>query len=49
MYEEWKNQGEVTGLRVIKQTEYYVGTKEHLKIYEEHPDVCSIYCRRIDD
>ncbi|WWC61551.1 uncharacterized protein I303_104135 [Kwoniella dejecticola CBS 10117] len=38
MLDEWKKEGEKTGLMVLKQTEYYVGTDKHLKIYEEHPD-----------
>ena len=41
MYDEWERLGEITGLMRIKQTEYYVGTSSHLKIYEEHPDVSS--------
>lgn len=39
MMDEWQREGETTGLMKIKQTEYYVGEKDHLKIYEEHPDV----------
>lgn len=38
MHEEWKKEGERTGLMAIKQTEYYVGEDKHLQIYEEHPD-----------
>ncbi len=38
MYDEWRNEGEGTGLMVIKQTEY-MSEGKHLKIYEEHPDV----------
>ncbi|WVQ92945.1 hypothetical protein IAU59_000006 [Kwoniella sp. CBS 9459] len=38
MYDEWKKEGEKTGLMVLKQTEFYVGTDKHLQIYEEHPD-----------
>ena len=38
MYEEWRKEGEKTGLMVIKQTEY-MSEGKHLKIYEEHPDV----------
>ena len=39
MLEEWKTDGEKTGLMLLKQTEFYVGTDKHLKIYEEHPEV----------
>lgn len=39
MSEEWRNEGEKTGLMRLKQTEFYVGTKDHLKIFESHPDV----------
>lgn len=39
MYDEWRREGEKTGLMVLKQTEYYVGEDKHLKIFEEHPDV----------
>lgn len=39
MYDEWRKEGESTGLMLLKQTEFYVGTKHHLKIYETHPDV----------
>lgn len=45
MYEEWRREGEKTGLMLLKQTEYYVGTDQHLKIYESHPDV-SVCARR---
>ncbi|WWC70501.1 uncharacterized protein I206_104452 [Kwoniella pini CBS 10737] len=38
MHDEWKNGGEKTGLMLLKQTEFYVGTDNHLKIYEEHPE-----------
>ncbi|KAK6910406.1 D-aspartate oxidase [Kwoniella mangroviensis CBS 10435] len=38
MYDEWKKEGEKTGLMLLKQTEYYVGTDSHLKVYEDHPD-----------
>ncbi|WWC91071.1 uncharacterized protein L201_006012 [Kwoniella dendrophila CBS 6074] len=38
MYKEWKDEGESTGLMVMKQTEMFVGHTKHLKIYEEHPD-----------
>ncbi|KAL7423619.1 hypothetical protein Q5752_001200 [Cryptotrichosporon argae] len=38
MYDEWRKLGEASGLMVLKQTELYVGTKTHLKIFEEHPD-----------
>jgi hypothetical protein len=39
MMGEWQREGEKTGLMKIKQTEYYVGETDHLKILEEHPDV----------
>jgi D-amino-acid oxidase len=39
MYDEWRREGEKTGLMVLKQTEFYVGEDKHLKIFEEHPDV----------
>jgi hypothetical protein len=39
MSEEWRNEGEKTGLMRLTQTEFYVGTKDHLKIFESHPDV----------
>ncbi|ORY21034.1 FAD dependent oxidoreductase [Naematelia encephala] len=38
MHDEWSKEGEATGLMLLKQTEFYVGTSKHLKIYEEHPD-----------
>ncbi|WVQ93091.1 hypothetical protein IAU59_000155 [Kwoniella sp. CBS 9459] len=38
MYDEWRSEGEATGLMVLKQTELFVGHSKHLKIYEEHPD-----------
>ncbi|WVF65418.1 hypothetical protein IAT40_000145 [Kwoniella sp. CBS 6097] len=38
MYDEWRAEGETTGLMVLKQTELFVGHSKHLKIYEEHPD-----------
>ncbi|WRT66997.1 uncharacterized protein IL334_003963 [Kwoniella shivajii] len=38
MYNEWKNEGEKTGLMVLKQTELFVKHNQHLKIYEDHPD-----------
>lgn len=38
MYDEWRKEGEKTGIFVIKQTEY-MSEGKHLKIYEEHPDV----------
>ncbi|WWC63896.1 uncharacterized protein I303_106501 [Kwoniella dejecticola CBS 10117] len=38
MFDEWKNEGEATGLMAVKQTEMFVGHDKHLKIYEEHPD-----------
>jgi hypothetical protein len=52
MYDEWRREGEKTGLMVLKQTEFYVGEDKHLKIFEEHPDVSaetlgsleSVYC-----
>ncbi|OCF35693.1 D-aspartate oxidase [Kwoniella heveanensis BCC8398] len=37
MYDEWRADGEATGLMVLKQTELFVGNSRHLKIYEEHP------------
>lgn len=36
---EWRERGESTGLMQLTQTELWVGTKKHLKIYEEHPEV----------
>lgn len=42
MYDEWRAEGEVTGLMLLKQTEYYVGTDSHLKIYESHPNVSNM-------
>ncbi|WVW79502.1 hypothetical protein I302_101471 [Kwoniella bestiolae CBS 10118] len=38
MYDEWAREGESTGLMRIKQTELFVGHRQHLHIYEEHPD-----------
>lgn len=49
MHEEWKKEGERTGLMAIKQTEYYVGEDKHLQIYEEHPDVSlSFFSRPVE-
>ncbi|OCF32501.1 hypothetical protein I316_05929 [Kwoniella heveanensis BCC8398] len=42
MHDEWKREGEKTGLMVLKQTEYYVGTDKHLRIYEDHPDLTTL-------
>lgn len=39
MMGEWQREGEKTDLMRLKQTEYYVAEKHHLKIFEEHPDV----------
>lgn len=39
MYEQWRQLGEESGLMALKQTELFVGQKDHLKIYEEHPNV----------
>lgn len=39
MLDEWKAEGEESGLMMIKQTEYYVDAGTHFKIFEEHPDV----------
>lgn len=42
MNDEWQKEGEQTGLMRIKQTEY-MSEGTHLKIYEEHPDVRSLF------
>lgn len=39
MYEQWRQFGEDSGLMALKQTELFVGQMDHLKIYEEHPNV----------
>lgn len=39
MYEEWRKDGEASGLMGLTQTEMWVGSSKHLQIYEEHPDV----------
>lgn len=39
MYEQWRQSGEDSGLMALKQTELFVGQNDHLKIYEEHPNV----------
>ncbi len=41
MLEEWRREGEATGLMRIKQTEL-MSEGTHLKIYEEHPDVSGL-------
>ncbi|TYJ57682.1 hypothetical protein B9479_001536 [Cryptococcus floricola] len=38
MYEEWRQYGEASGLMALTQNEFFVRHKNHLKIYEEHPD-----------
>lgn len=43
MYEQWRQSGEESGLMALKQTELFVGQKDHLKIYEEHPDVNKLH------
>lgn len=39
LYEEWRKDGEASGLMGLTQTEMWVGSTKHLQIYEEHPDV----------
>jgi hypothetical protein len=41
MYDEWKREGESSGLMRIPQTEYMTA-ETHLQIYEEHPDVSDV-------
>lgn len=43
MYEQWRQSGEESGLMALKQTELFVGQKDHLKIYEEHPNVNKLH------
>ncbi|GMK58417.1 hypothetical protein CspeluHIS016_0504490 [Cutaneotrichosporon spelunceum] len=38
MYDEWRRDGEASGLMGLTQTEMWVGSSKHLEIYEEHPD-----------
>lgn len=38
-YDEWRKDGEASGLMGLTQTEMWVGSTSHLNIYEEHPDV----------
>ncbi|XAO25041.1 hypothetical protein I312_103850 [Cryptococcus bacillisporus CA1280] len=42
MYEQWRQLGEESGLMALKQTELFVGQKDHLKIYEEHPNFMTL-------
>ncbi|OWZ65977.1 hypothetical protein AYX15_02650 [Cryptococcus neoformans] len=42
MYEQWRQFGEDSGLMALKQTELFVGQKDHLKIYEEHPNFMTL-------
>lgn len=43
MYEQWRQSGKESGLMALKQTELFVGQKDHLKIYEEHPNVNKLH------
>lgn len=38
LYDEWKRDREASGLMRLTQTELWVGSRSHLKIYERHPD-----------